>query len=153
MSDDLLITTETELLVIGGDQAAETIVLVEQELLVDTVLEVLETETAELLVEQVEFSEVLDAPDVFELLEVALQGPMGPTGPAGIAGVAGVAGSPGVAGIAGAAGAAGPAGPWMPYYIASDETFTIPANQQGLSATDITIDGTMRVDGRFIEIL
>ena len=146
MSDDLLITTEQELLV-TTDTAAENIVLIEQELLVDTVLEVLETETAELLVEQVDFSEVLDAADVFELLEVALQGPMGPTGPAGIAGVAGVAGSPGVAGAAGAAG------PWMPYYIASDETFTIPANQQGLSATDITIDGTMRVDGRFIEIL
>lgn len=80
MSDDLLITTEPELLVIGGDQAAETIVLVEQELLVDTVLEVLETETAELLVEQSNTYDVLDATDVAELLEVALQGPPGPPG-------------------------------------------------------------------------
>lgn len=59
--------------------------------------------------------------------DTGTQGPQGPQGPAGTAG-------------------------FMPTYIAPSETFTIPANFQGLFAQTIVNDGSLVVDGTLIMV-
>lgn len=57
-------------------------------------------------------------------------------------------GPPGATGAAGAAGT----GSLMPFYIAADETYTVPAYQQGLFSVPIEVDGVLTVDGLLVEV-
>ena len=78
--DELLITAEPELLV-TTDVLAESVTLVETELLTETVQELVEVEVPpELLLEQSEALEVLDLSEAAEVIELAMQGPPGPPG-------------------------------------------------------------------------
>jgi hypothetical protein len=68
-----------------------------------------------------------------------------------ITGPAGPAGPTGPTGPTGAQGPIGPAG-FMPTYIAPGETFTIPANMQGLYALPIVNDGVFIIDGNLVAV-
>jgi hypothetical protein len=42
-------------------------------------------------------------------------------------------------------------GGFLPVTIGAGQQYTIPANQQAISGTDITVDGTLTIDGIIIE--
>lgn len=46
----------------------------------------------------------------------------------------------------------GGSSPLVPYFIPSGETFVIPENSQGLTAMEITIEGTLDVEGYLVEV-
>lgn len=73
-----------------------------------------------------------------------------PSGITGGMGAKGDTGTVGAAGATGATGAMGPAGPMMPTFIADGDTFTIPADMQGLYAMTIDVEGTLDVEGYLI---
>lgn len=97
MTTEILVTTDTELLVddSGTDLLVET--LVEREQLVEEKLELLieELPSTDILVEQAPPEFLVAEVEIVELLEVGMQGPPGPrgaTGPMGPSGVSTVGG-------------------------------------------------------------
>lgn len=82
---EVLVVNQPELLV-TETVVRESVVVVERELLVQTVQEVLETTLTEVVIETNTVSEVLDQSKPAEIIEVARQGPPGPAGNAAVAG-------------------------------------------------------------------
>lgn len=80
------------------------------------------------------------------------KGSGGTQGPQGAQGAAGPQGTSGAQGSAGAQGAQGSFGPYVPTFIASGDTFTVPAFQQALWAFTIDNEGTIVVDGELVEV-
>lgn len=76
---EVLVVNQPELLV-TETVVRESVVVVERELLVQTVQEVIETTLTEVMVETNTVSEVLDETKPAEIIEVARQGPPGPPG-------------------------------------------------------------------------
>lgn len=86
--------------------------------------------------------------------DTANTGPAGEPGEQGPQGEQGIQGPQGEQGPPGNDGAIGPEGPagFMPTYIGTSETFTIPANRQGLYALPIINDGSLVVTGDLIMV-
>lgn len=86
------------------------------------------------------------------------------TGPQGPAGAPGTPGAPGVPGSQGPQGVQGPQGPrgssggggggaaGIPLFIASDETFIVPDNQQSLFAMTIDCEGIIDIEGFLVAV-
>jgi hypothetical protein len=78
------------------------------------------------------------------------QGPQGVSGTPGVPGFQGPQGAQGAQGAAGSGSGGGAAG--VPLFIAFDETFTVPANQQTLFAMTIDCEGILDIEGFLVAV-
>jgi hypothetical protein len=98
VSGDLIVTTEVHT-VVEQDTVVEVVTTTELDFIVETQVDVLETSTTDVVLEQVASLDFIDATEDALVITVGIQGPSGPQGAQGLQGEPGLPGESNVGGF------------------------------------------------------